>query len=196
MYSIKLPAQFITTPWKNGLGETTELAINEGGTLADFDWRISMATVNQDGEFSNFDGYFRQLTLIKGNGIKLHHQNKQMMQKSCDNLVNLLDIAEFDGGYTTYGELVQGGIVDFNVITKAEAIESNVTPVVGEQSITLATDKFVLIYAVASEIAIVVKGGQTPLRLAQGELFQWLSKEHKQLELTGRDFIIVELAKK
>ncbi len=31
------PADFRTTHWKNGKGVTTELAISEGGTLAEFD---------------------------------------------------------------------------------------------------------------------------------------------------------------
>ena len=52
MINIIAPKQFKTVAWKNGLGETTELAINRGGTLNSFDWRLSMASVVEDGVFS------------------------------------------------------------------------------------------------------------------------------------------------
>jgi hypothetical protein len=44
-----------TMPWKNGGGETTEIAVSPPHAgLADFDWRISMAKVASDGSFSIF----------------------------------------------------------------------------------------------------------------------------------------------
>ena len=77
MHKIISPDQFKTIAWKNGQGETTELAISPGGTLADFDWRLSMASVVSDGAFSDFTGYDRQLILLNGHGIKLAHDDKQ-----------------------------------------------------------------------------------------------------------------------
>jgi environmental stress-induced protein Ves len=68
MLTILSPETFKTIPWKNGLGHTTELAINSGGNLGKFDWRLSIASVVNDGEFSNFSGYQRHLVLIKGEG--------------------------------------------------------------------------------------------------------------------------------
>jgi hypothetical protein len=104
---------FKQVPWKNGLGFTTELAINDGGTLDNFDWRLSIATVSNDGAFSNFKGYRRNLVLISGQGITLDHQNGQL-----DNLNKLLDIAQFDGGFRTLGKLHGPAITDFNIMTK------------------------------------------------------------------------------
>jgi environmental stress-induced protein Ves len=44
-------------PWKNGGGETTEIAVfPDGAGLSDFDWRVSMARVDGDGPFSSFPG--------------------------------------------------------------------------------------------------------------------------------------------
>jgi len=43
-----------TTPWKNGGGSTTEIAIGPtGASLEAFDWRVSMARVAFDGPFSD-----------------------------------------------------------------------------------------------------------------------------------------------
>ncbi|WP_442165592.1 HutD family protein, partial [Rhizobium leguminosarum] len=37
-------------PWKNGKGETVEIAVfPPGASINDFDWSISMATVAEDG---------------------------------------------------------------------------------------------------------------------------------------------------
>ena len=75
MHIIITPEQFTLVPWKNGLGYTTELAINDGGTLEKFDWRLSIASVTADGAFSSFAGYQRNLVLIEGSGLTLDHQN-------------------------------------------------------------------------------------------------------------------------
>lgn len=44
-------------PWKNGGGETVEIAIFPAdASVETFEWRISMATVANDGPFSIFPG--------------------------------------------------------------------------------------------------------------------------------------------
>ena len=59
-------------PWKNGGGETTEIAVLPAGAgLDDFDWRLSMATVASDGPFSLFAGIDRTLAILEGEGIVL-----------------------------------------------------------------------------------------------------------------------------
>lgn len=63
------PADYTRQPWKNGKGITTELARAEaGGALL---WRLSMATVAEDGPFSIFPGIERNLTVISGPGFRL-----------------------------------------------------------------------------------------------------------------------------
>ena len=53
-----------SAPWKNGGGSTTEIAIAPPGAgLDDFDWRISLATISEDGPFSVFPGIDRTLIL-------------------------------------------------------------------------------------------------------------------------------------
>ena len=63
------PADYTRQPWKNGKGLTVELArAEEGGALL---WRLSMATVAEDGPFSLFPGIERNLTVIAGPGFRL-----------------------------------------------------------------------------------------------------------------------------
>lgn len=61
-------------PWKNGLGSTTEIIIDPpGSSIAEnnFEWRLSSATLNSAGPFSQFKGYDRYLTLIDGTQVRL-----------------------------------------------------------------------------------------------------------------------------
>ena len=58
--------------WKNGGGETAEIAVSpDSAGLDDFDWRVSMATVEAGGPFSMFAGVDRTLSILEGEGILL-----------------------------------------------------------------------------------------------------------------------------
>lgn len=53
--------------WKNGLGVTTEIAVEPpDATLANFDWRLSMARIDADGPFSRFPQTDRLLAVLEG----------------------------------------------------------------------------------------------------------------------------------
>ena len=63
-------------PWKNGGGETIEIAVSpEGATLDAFDWRVSMARVERPGPFSVFIGVDRTLALLDGEALALRIGN-------------------------------------------------------------------------------------------------------------------------
>ncbi len=62
-------ADYTRQPWKNGKGVTVELArADRTGALL---WRLSMATVAEDGPFSVFPGIERNLTVLTGPGFRL-----------------------------------------------------------------------------------------------------------------------------
>jgi len=64
----ELPA----TRWKNGGGDTREIAVWPPGTgIDDFGWRASVATLSQDGAFSVFPGIDRHIMLLDGAGVQL-----------------------------------------------------------------------------------------------------------------------------
>ena len=59
-------------PWKNGGGETLEIAVHPPGADLDrVDWRVSLATVATDGPFSRLPRLDRTLTVIQGEGLEL-----------------------------------------------------------------------------------------------------------------------------
>lgn len=69
MIRILEAADFRTMPWANGKGVTVELARADGpaGLL----WRLSRASVVEDGPFSVFPGVERNLTVLTGPGFGL-----------------------------------------------------------------------------------------------------------------------------
>lgn len=65
-------ATICSTPWKNGGGSTQELACwPPGANMNDFEWRVSLATVDRPGPFSVFPAIDRQIMLLGGDGLHL-----------------------------------------------------------------------------------------------------------------------------
>jgi environmental stress-induced protein Ves len=103
-----------TTPWKNGGGSTTEVAVAPAdASLDDFDWRISMATVASDGPFSNFPGIDRTLVVIKGNGLILTIGDAAPVA-----LADTSAPVSLPGDTPTSARLTAGAITDLNVMTR------------------------------------------------------------------------------
>ena len=195
MLTILSPETFKTIPWKNGLGHTTELAINSGGNLDDFDWRLSIASVVNDGDFSNFAGYQRHLVLIEGEGLILDHRNGEL-----DELTNLLDVANFDGGSKTCGRLVNGGIKDFNIMTNNNSFAAEVNCHVEQHSadISFFSDKLIFAYSLTNEMNIE-HGSKPTISVPAGHLAQ-LETHHAPKRSTqdmavisGQNMIIIDL---
>jgi uncharacterized protein len=101
------------SPWKNGGGQTTEIAVwPPGASLDAFDWRISMATVERDGPFSQFPGVDRTLAVLKG-GLKLQFRDRP----TCVLTPGSAPV-NFPGDIDTTGELWGGPAHDLNVMTR------------------------------------------------------------------------------
>jgi uncharacterized protein len=101
-------------PWKNGGGETVEIAVSpEGSALADFDWRVSMATVASDGPFSVFPGIDRTLSILEGEGMTLFIEGQEPVR-----LTQESDPLPFAADARTSATLIDGTITDLNVMTR------------------------------------------------------------------------------
>ena len=102
------------SPWKNGGGSTTEVAISPpGASLDTFDWRISLATIAADGPFSAFPGVDRTLALVDGPGVLLDLGDQGKFLLSEDD-----PVFEFMGEARIAARLTGGPTIDFNVMTR------------------------------------------------------------------------------
>lgn len=106
-------ADYKRMPWKNGAGETAEIAVfPHGAGLVDFDWRISMATVASNGPFSAFTGVDRTLTILSGEGMELVIAGERLT------LTAQSAPHAFPADVETSAKLVGGTVIDLNVMTR------------------------------------------------------------------------------
>jgi uncharacterized protein len=99
-------------PWRNGKGFTLEIA-REPAAAADFAWRLSLADIDRDGEFSAYRGYRRALVLIAGNALQLTFQG----HGSCF-LHGGRRAARFEGEWKTRCAVPQGPCTDLSLIVR------------------------------------------------------------------------------
>jgi environmental stress-induced protein Ves len=100
-------------PWKNGGGITEDVWLfPEGASHDDFDIRLSLAEISQDGPFSSFPGIDRSITLVGGDPFVLSFANGDSHR--LDRLMPL----SFDGVLTPESRLDGEPSRDFNVMTR------------------------------------------------------------------------------
>ncbi|HJS90646.1 MAG TPA: HutD family protein [Steroidobacteraceae bacterium] len=99
-------------PWRNGLGSTLEIA-REPATGEDFAWRLSLADIDRDCEFSAYPGYRRALVLVAGARLQLRFRG----HGDC-----LLDAARrgtrFEGEWKTHCAIADGRCTDLSLIVR------------------------------------------------------------------------------
>jgi len=127
-----LPARaYRAMPWRNGLGTTTEIAV-EPGADGRFHWRLSIADVAQSGPFSSFDGYDRTIAVVAGAGMRLAVDGRPTV---------LIDQGsaphDFPGDAATDCRLIDGPIRDFNLIVDRATARGRVVGISAAQSIVL-----------------------------------------------------------
>lgn len=106
-------ADRVPVPWKNGGGVTREVAaFPEGVGFDDFLWRVSMAEVRADGPFSVFPGVDRVLAVLEGR-LRLEVDGLPPFELSPDG-----PPAVFPGDAPTHGAVLQGPVLDLNVMTR------------------------------------------------------------------------------
>ena len=102
-------------PWKNGGGSTTEIAIGPPDSgFEDFDWRVSLATIEKDGAFSSFPGVDRTLALVEGHGMTLEIDGEPTLVTETEPVVS------FEGSEEVVAKLSRGPSTDFNAMTRSE----------------------------------------------------------------------------
>lgn len=159
-FQIIRKSEQLQTSWAGGT--TVQLAIHpQDASLAarNFYWRLSSATVNQGGAFSEFRGYSRWLGLRQGAGMVLNVDNQQMQLKSAQQMLC------FSGDAKTSAELIAGAVVDINLILAAGWQG-------GLQTFTLQPQQLLrpVVPTVAQEFLIYVDAGQLAFELADQEI--------------------------
>lgn len=101
---------FRKVQWKNRQGFTHEIYKSATCDADRFDWRLSIAEVKEDGRFSNFEGYQRNITVLDGVGMTL------TVDGCSSGILIPFQPFNFMGDAFTMCQLIDGHIHDFNVI--------------------------------------------------------------------------------
>jgi environmental stress-induced protein Ves len=146
------PADYRRMPWKNGGGQTHEIAVQpDGAGMAAFAWRVSVAEVAQDGPFSRFPGVDRTLVLLAGNGIRLAGAGAPLDLRTLYEPVTFTGEAELDC------VLADGPVRDFNLMVRRAAATGEII-VVREGGQAIAPAQAYVCYAAAGISECLIAG--------------------------------------
>jgi len=156
-------------PWKNGGGSTIEIAIDPPDAgFEDFDWRVSLATIEKDGAFSLFPGVDRTLALVDGHGMTLEIDGEPTM------VTDLEPVVAFDGASQVTAKLSRGPSTDFNVMTRSESCYHTF----GRRRLS-------------GDATFVARAEFTVLFLAEGDTLE-LRNEKERIGLVRFDAVVLE----
>jgi environmental stress-induced protein Ves len=103
---------YVEMPWRNGGGVTFEIARGPAAG-AIFDWRLSLATIERSGPFSNFAGYQRAIAFVSGSGCILNGIEAQPLTLDAPG-----QFAIFPGAAQVTSDLIAGPCCDFNLMVR------------------------------------------------------------------------------
>ncbi len=178
-------ADIVPTSWKNQRGTTQELL----AWPATDHWqvRLSVATIDQSGEFSRFEHITRWFSVIDGAGVALRIGD-HLSSLNCHSPPLC-----FDGGKPCQATLNSGVVHAFNVML-GSGLEGQVARLRSGESVDLGSAEFVAIYSVESATC---QFAQEIVSMCAGEL-HWTANAKGYLDrvLMHSGHGLVVLAKK
>ncbi len=136
--------------WRNDGGSTTEIARHpRGADDAPFDWRVSLADIERDGEFSHFDDCDRSLILLEGAGIEMFFETSNPVL-----LHQRGQLLAFRGDEHARCKLIDGTTRDFNVFTRRAVLRHKAffRPLVGPMVLFPGPDTTWIVFVVSGTV--------------------------------------------
>jgi len=123
-------------PWANGRGTSYEIASDRDDTDR-WSWRVAIAPVVVDGQFSSLSGVNRELVVIEGNGMVLEVDGESVECWPGR-------VVRFSGDSTTFARLVDGPVVDLGLMTVRDSVIGSMV-VIADAGDVIETDVLVAI---------------------------------------------------
>ncbi|TKS53452.1 HutD family protein [Luteimonas yindakuii] len=157
-----IPAnEYIRSRWRNGRGWTREICA-VGGADGRWDWRLSIADIEQAGPYSPFPDTGREQVLLQGEGLELSFPDGRS-----NRLQPPYGRIRFDGSEPPHAT-PDGRVEVFNLIWRAQAVEVDLwhRPLVGPMLFFADADTRWALHLLAGQARF--EGGMLP-PLAQGD---------------------------
>jgi uncharacterized protein len=135
-------------PWKNGGGLTREIAVafsdDEATSVL---WRVSLATIDRDGPFSEYRGYDRTIVALDADPVELDVDGKLIVLEQGRP-------HEFRGEARVACRLQGNATRDLNAMTLRDAFVHDVEIVTSTQRFVLDDDEIAFVYAIDGAAAV------------------------------------------
>ncbi|WP_050978072.1 HutD family protein [Herbaspirillum sp. GW103] len=150
-------------PWKNEGGQTRELCVEPPeADFASFVWRVSVADVGADADFSSFEGIDRTIVLLEGGGFTMHSAGRQV-----HDLAHCFVPHAFPGEQAVQVRLHGAPTLDFNLMVRREFAEGRVVVLDERNSRRLPGNSTLLYVAQGSACLSDEHGLQQSLRAGE-----------------------------
>jgi len=172
--------------WKNQLGWTREIARSPASV--DWDWRLSIAEIEQDAEFSHFDGIDRELVLLSGNGLRLCFDDDEQVE-----LLPPHGRLRFAGERRATGQLVDGPTQDFNLMWRRGRVDAQLwhRPLVGPMVLFVEPGSTWAVHLVAGQARFADASGMPPLAAADTALLLGAGETRQRFVIDGGGEVLV-----
>ena len=165
--------------WRNGLGWTRSILAwpGDGGQ---WDWRLSIAEIEQAAPWSAFPGVDREQVLLEGQGLRLRFGDGKVRE-----LVPPFGRARYAGEAPVTGEPVDGRAVALNLMWRRDSVQADLwhRPLVGPMLFFADAAETWLIYLLAGQGRFDDASGLAPL--AQGDAAVLASPARRRFLLDG-----------
>lgn len=168
-------------PWRNGSGRTREIACEPAANL--FNWRVSVADVAEDAEFSDFPGVDRVIVLCDGSAMTITVDGIEHALRRHVPFV-------FPGESTTSCQVPGGPTRDLNVMTRRGRCTAEVSVVRASHGCTEIHDRrLTLVIALAGTHDVHLAAPADPIQL--GVFDAVLLDAADRLRITGEDPVAI-----
>jgi len=120
-------SEHLAMPWANGKGTSYEVASDRDASNQ-WSWRVAIAPVVEDGQFSALPGIDRLLVVIDGKGMVL-----EVDGKTVESLFG--QVVSFSGDAKTFTRLIDGPIVDIGLMTSRGLSTGSLSVIAGAGSV-------------------------------------------------------------
>lgn len=180
--------------WRNGAGWTREVHAQPSADAAHaWDWRLSIAEIEEDAAFSAFPGVDRELVLLAGEGLRL-----RFADGDTHTLMPPHDRLRFAGERALVGELVDGPTLDFNLMWRREAVEAQLwhRPLVGSLAVFVDPGTTWALYQLSGQARFDADSGLPPLQAGDTALLPGGEARSRHLLDGGGELLVIRVTER